>query len=112
MNKRIYFIVLTIIALAFFKGKYGSKQFNKKKWAEYPQERYRMTDNLIKSGILIGKTKEEVLNLLTDDCKQFSMENNSWMYYTKVKPGWRNADIEILDVFFNSGKVINVEIRK
>ena len=51
--------------MAVFKVKYGNKIFNKNEWAEFPQERFRMTEDLINSGTLIGKSKEEVRHLLT-----------------------------------------------
>lgn len=112
MRRWFYLILFLLISLISIKLNFGDRQFHKKAWAEFPQKRYRMTEDLIRSKILIGKTKEEVVKLLTNDSKQFKMQSNNWMYYTKVKPGWRNANIEILDIAFKSGIVINAKIRE
>lgn len=43
---------------------YPNIDFNKQKWDENQEKRYKMSKDIIKSEMLIGKTKEEVIELL------------------------------------------------
>lgn len=87
-------------------------KFDQKYWKENSDKRYRMSKNIVETKMLIGKSKDEIRGMLTDECKHCDKESNDWMYYTKVEKGWLDAEIEILDIKFKDEKVIEVSIRK
>jgi len=40
------------------------------------------------------------------------MASDEWMYFTKVESGWLDADIEILDIYYENGVVKTAENRQ
>jgi len=109
-NKLTKSFVLSIAI--FFIACSGDRKFEKLEWSKNPNERYKMTSDLIKSNLIIGMNKKNVRALLTDDCKYCSDESNSWMYYTKMEKGAPDPIFEILDIEFKNDTVSLVSIRK
>ena len=65
-----------------------------------------MSEDIIDSEMLIGKTKEEVINLLG---KGYSLYDDNWIaYYLGFVPGWIGIDPDVLDIYFKHGKVVRV----
>jgi hypothetical protein len=96
-----------IIMIWIFSVSYYPKtDFNKQKWNENKEERYKMSNDIIKSEILIGKTKEEVIELLGDDF--YSYDENHIAYDLGFVPGLFNIDPDVLDIYFEKSKVIKV----
>lgn len=86
--------------------------FDKDYWKKHPNERYKMADDIIGSKMLIGKNRQEVRFLLTDDCKDCDDDSDDWIYY--LGEGFHKLDRkwEVMDVQFKDNKVISVSIRK
>lgn len=84
---------------------YPDKPFNQQKWMANPSERYEMSQNLIESELLIGKTKIEVKELLGSVSYKYS--ENHWAYSIGFIPGI-TIDPSVLDVYFKNGKVVKV----
>ncbi len=85
---------------------YPKTDFNRQQWVENKEERYKMSDDIIKTDMLIGKTKKEVIDILGDD---FSMyKKNHLIYNLGFVPGLSNIDPDVLDICFENGKVIRV----
>lgn len=87
------------------------KKFNSEDWINNPSERYKMSEDLINSGLLKGKKKADIIRLLSKDTKEFDSISNEWMYYTKIGKGYPDAKIEILDLEFKNDTVHSVSIR-
>jgi hypothetical protein len=83
-----------------------SNEFNKIEWKSNIEERYKMSEDLIESKILIGKTKEEVIELLGNDYS--TNGENCISYYLGFVPGFANIDPDVLDINFENGKAISV----
>lgn len=83
---------------------YPSNDFNKEKWHEDIEKRYELSEDLIDSEILIGKTKKEVKKILGDTFQEWSADN--WSYYLGSRPGIMDPDY--LDIEFKDGKVVKV----
>ena len=64
----------------------------------------------VNSEMLIGKTKEEVIELLGDDF--YSYDENSIEYDLGFVPMLFNIDPDVLVIYFEKGKVIKVEQRQ
>ncbi|OYU85382.1 MAG: hypothetical protein CFE24_02445 [Flavobacterium sp. BFFFF2] len=90
----------------------SKKNFDKAEWKKIPSERYKMVDDLVSSKILIGRTKDEVKEILTADCKYCHNTSNNWMYYLGEGFNKRDFKWEILDVEFKNNKVIRVLLRE
>jgi amino acid transporter len=95
-------IVLWLFSMSY----YPSHDFNKQKWFADKEMRYELSEDIIESEMLIGKTKSEVRKLLGDDGN--SEESDHWSYYLGFRPGFANIDPDVLDIDFKEGKVIRV----
>lgn len=85
---------------------YPTDEFDKLAWESYPEERYKMSENIIESKMLIGKTKEEITELLGNDF--YSYSENHIAYGLGFVPGLFNIDPDVLDIYIENGKVIKV----
>ena len=52
------------LGAVFYKIDKENKKFTKEKWDEDISKRYKMADDLIRSGNLLGALREDVINLL------------------------------------------------
>lgn len=83
---------------------YSVRDFDKEKWNTDIEKRYEMTDDLIDNGKLIGKTKNEIKELLGQE--GVSSDSAQWTYYIGFKPGPFAIDPDVLEVAFKNGKVL------
>lgn len=100
----LYFggIMIWIFSVSY----YPKIDFNQQKWTENTEERYKMSDDIIKNKILIGKTKSEIIELLGEDFYKY--DENHIAYDLGFVPGLFNIDPDVLDIYFENGKVIKV----
>ena len=103
--------LLSIVIVIFLVSCERRLEFDKNYWKNHPNERYKMADDIVKTKMLIGKNKQDVRVLLTEDCKYCDDTNDNWMYY--LGEGFNKLDRkwEILDVEFQDEKVVSVSIR-
>ena len=80
--------------------------FDKQKWFADKEKRYELSEDIIDSKMLIGKTKSEVRQLLGDEGN--TDESDYWNYYLGFRPGFANIDPDVLDIEFKDGKVVKV----
>jgi hypothetical protein len=85
---------------------YPKTEFDRAKWLSEPGKRYRMSENMLASKMLIGKTKKEVSMLLGVDGVSFARDR--WTYDLGFLPGSFNIDSQELDIVFENYKVIKV----
>lgn len=85
---------------------YPTSDFDKNEWNSNVEERFIMSKDIIESEILIGKTREEVIQMLGND---FIKNNESEITYELGHvPGLFNIDPDYLDIKLENGKVISV----
>ncbi len=85
---------------------YPSNDFDKQEWETNMEERYKMSEDIMESKILIGKTKEEITELLGKDF--YSYNQNHIAYEIGFVPGLFKMDPDVLDIYFENGKVTKV----
>jgi hypothetical protein len=110
----VYFYVFYPI-LNIFSSYHNEKYFNSEAWIEEPSSRYEMTNNILESDTLIGKTKPEIQQLLgtyewlswNDSIKNH--DENLWNYALGMKPGAMNTKKECMTIIFKDDKVNNIE---
>lgn len=96
-----------LIMLWFFGMSYHpTSEFNKEKWFADKEQRYEMSEDIIKTKVLLGKTKSEIRQILGDEGN--TDESDYWSYYLGFRPGFANIDPDVLDIEFKNGKVIEV----
>ncbi len=102
------FIVYGALIVAWFAvvSYYPKREFNRNEWFADKENRYELSHNIIESEILLGKTKVEIIQLLGDEN---DVENNHWEYYLGFIPSIGGIDPDVLDVYFQDGKVVKVE---
>jgi type IV secretory pathway VirB6-like protein len=110
----VYFYVFYPI-LNIFSSYHHQKYFNSEVWIEKPSLRFEMTENILKSDTLIGKTKPEIQKLLgtyewlswNETIKNH--DENLWNYALGLKPGALNNKKECMTIVFKDGKVLDIE---
>ncbi|OIQ30305.1 MAG: hypothetical protein BM564_02730 [Bacteroidetes bacterium MedPE-SWsnd-G2] len=113
----IYFYVFYPL-INIFSSYHHQKYFNAVAWQESPALRYEMSDDLINSSVLIGKSTEDVQTQLgkyewlswNEALK--AHDSNQWNYGMGIEPGAFNEEKEILKVNFTNGTVSTVETYK
>jgi hypothetical protein len=80
--------------------------FNKNEWNSNVEERFKMSEDIIDSELLIGKTQEEAIQLLGKDF--ITVTRNEIIYGLGVAPGLFNIDPDYLSIKFENGTVVNV----
>lgn len=95
-------IVFILLAMSY----YPTHSFNKAEWLENQEKRYQLSDDIIGSNMLIGKTKAEVKQILGDEGNPD--ESDHWTYHLGYKPGFISIDPDVLDIDFKDGKVVKV----
>lgn len=98
--------VVIIFSWIFYISYYPSRDFNKIEWQRNEEKRYEYSEDIIESKILIGKTKEEVKDLLGDGVTE---DDNFLRYYLGTRPELFNIDPDFLEVIFENGKVVEVK---
>ena len=110
----VYFYVFYPI-LNIFSSYHHEKYFNAESWKEKPTLRYEMTDNILKTDTLIGRSKSEIQQLLgtyewlswNDSIKNH--DENLWNYALGLKPGAMNSKKECITLVFKNDKVTQIE---
>ena len=110
----VYFYVFYPF-INIFSNYHHLKYFNSETWTEQPALRYELSDDLIASETLLGKTKSEVKELLGtyewlgwNDAKK-AEDDSIWNYGLGIEPGAFNTEKECLKIRFNNHKVDAVE---
>lgn len=99
------FIYATIIFLWILSVEYYPKNhFDKQKWINDKDERYELSDDIINSKMLIGKTKFEIKALLGDEGNKTG--DNEWYYDLGFRPELTGIDPDNLEIDFKNGKVL------
>lgn len=100
--------VTIVLLIIYFISYYPSRNFDRKKWLTDKEKRYELSQDLIKSKILIGKSKIEVKQFLCD--KEDNQDQfDTWDFGLGYRPGLFNIDPDYLEIEFKNKKVINVE---
>jgi hypothetical protein len=101
-------IYVGLISLFVFSASYYPNcDFDKQKWSADKDKRYELSKDIIKSKILIGKSKDQVRQLLGDEDNSDSL--NVWTFGLGIKPELLNIDDSYLQVEFENDTVVNVE---
>ncbi len=99
-------LVLSLISVLTY---YPDKKFDAEAWKHNAERRYEMSHDLIESNILIGKNRQEVLQLLGGESSL--MDREVWIYFLGHAPGGLNIDPDILEIVFENGVVVSVRRR-
>lgn len=97
-----------------FSDYHHQKYFNSEAWNEKPALRYELSDDMIASEVLIGKTKAEIESLLgthewltwNDSLK--AHDSNRWNYALGIEPGAFNIKKECLEIYFEDDHVLDL----
>ncbi|WP_299150001.1 hypothetical protein [uncultured Dokdonia sp.] len=95
-----------VFLFIFWISYYPSNNFDQQLWKSMPEERYKMSEDLVEGKELIGKTKQEVIELLGSEYSSYS--KNHMAYYIGFVPGLFNIDPDVLNIYFEDSKVVKV----
>ena len=85
---------------------YPTNDFDKSEWNSNIEKRYKMSEDIIASKMLIGKTQEEVIQ--TWGANFSSNNENRITYELGFVPGLFNIDPDYMEIKLENGKVISV----
>jgi hypothetical protein len=97
-------LVACWVAIASY---YPKQEFDRTKWLADKEKRYEMSKDIIDTKLLIGKSKSEVKQLLGEEGSN-SNANDDWSYYLGYVPAIFGIDYDVLDIYFEDGKVVRV----
>ena len=92
------------------------KSFNEAAWIEKPGLRYEMIDTMIDTDFLIGKSKQEVADLLGEvqwlswDFEQNKYNTNAWNYGLGLLPGAFKTTKQDVEILFENDRVIALKL--
>ena len=105
-NKKTTFCYVILFFITFHGCNKKNKIFNSNEWKKNLNQRYLMTDDLIKSKLLMNKSKEFVLMILGNDFELGPCD--SCIGYSTLNPNQSfSIDHEVLAVFLDSNNVVN-----
>lgn len=96
-------VMLWILSMSY----YPTHDFDKEKWFSDKETRYELSEDIIESEMLIGRTKSEVRQILGNENN--SDQSDHWSYYLGFRPGLFSIDPDVLNIEFRDGKVIRVQ---
>ena len=109
----VYFYVFYPF-INIFSSYHHKKYFNSDAWQTKPALRYEMSEDIIHSNLLSGKSKGDIENLLGksswygwDDSLKINSPNK-WNYNLGFKPGAFNKNQECLEIEFKNDPVKHV----
>lgn len=83
------------------------RDFSQEKWFSDKQSRHEMKENLMKSRLLEGKTKEEVVNILGGPT--WGDTTNVWRYDMGTSSAGFGWKFHTLNITFENGQAARVE---
>jgi hypothetical protein len=95
-----------IMLLIFYMCYYPKNDFDRKEWFANKQVRYRMSGSIIKSKMLVGKTKEQVRAILGE--QEHVSNSDKWYYDLGLLPGFA-MDSDHLYILFKNDKVVDAK---
>lgn len=105
----LYVLFIAIWAITAFY--YPSRDFDKQKWSYDVDTRYEFSESIVDSELLIGKSKNEVQEILGKP--DGWVEESFWEYVLGYKPGIMGSiDPTLLIITFENDKVIKVVERE
>lgn len=102
-------VIYVVLVLAFFNGlaNESKKSFDKESWFAEKNRRFEMRDDIVTSGVFIGKNKTEVLEALGQP--EENVINNVWKYYLGTSSAVFGVQHNYIILTFNNGKVSHLE---
>ena len=108
MFKKIVFVFIVALGLALVLMTALESSFDEKLWKEDPLNRYKMSKDLVESGMLVGKSRQEVLQLLgMSDASTYNGKPHL-LYKMGKSPSFFDSQEEVLVVIFRDSLVTNV----
>ncbi|MAX81791.1 MAG: hypothetical protein CL843_16635 [Crocinitomicaceae bacterium] len=95
-------IFIWILSISY----YPEHDFDQVEWSSNIEERYTMSEDIIESKMLIGKTHEQIIEILGTDYS--SNNENRITYELGHVPGLFNIDPDYLDIKLENGIVVRV----
>ncbi|MBQ7824465.1 MAG: hypothetical protein IJ338_09925 [Bacteroidaceae bacterium] len=102
---------LIILAVLFYINSASDRVFDRDWWLNNSNKRYEMAGDIINSGMLLGKTKQEVISLLGSDYVDSGNNDVSSIGYDLgFSSEAMNLPDKMLNIEFDGDKVINVSV--
>jgi hypothetical protein len=108
----VYSLFAAIFLSFLFYEYHPELKFNSIEWSENKNDRHHMRKDLIESELLIGKTKNEVIEILGKPENNFKVDLDTlknWNYSMGNEGHGMGWKFHYLDLYFNNGKIDSIK---
>ncbi len=85
-------------------------RFTRERWDRDPEKRYTMARSIVRSKVLVGKTEEEIAELLGECGKYTSLSDSSHrVYMLGTQYGLMTANTYYLEIVMEEGRAVFIE---
>jgi len=108
----VYSLFVAIFFSFIFYENHPESKFNSIKWNENKSDRHHMRKDLIESKLLIGKTKNEVIEILGKPENNFKVGMDTlknWNYSMGSEGHGMGWKFHNLDLYFKNGKIYSIK---
>jgi len=104
----LIFFLAFIISMSFFY--FFEERFDSENWKTQHSKRYKMANDIVEEKLLLGKTKDDLIQLLgKPDFSEFN-NDNTFIYHLGTPPSFFDAEPQQLVVKFNNEIVVGVAV--
>lgn len=105
---KVLLVLFSAALIASFLIWVFEERFNEKSWSANPSMRYQMADDIIDSDMLIGKSKEDVIELLGLPYKSNLFGKDNIAYRLGRPPSFSESKRTILIIDFELDHAVQV----
>lgn len=106
-DKVILFFFAAFVITSYFTWLF-EEQFDESEWHSSPSQRYKMADEIIDSELFIGKSKDEIIEVLGEPVDPIYSEKDILNYKIGTPPSFSKHKREELIIVFEDSVVIEV----
>lgn len=105
---KVLFVFFAAILIGSFLIWTFEERFDEKAWRANPEKRYQMVDDIIDSDLLIGKSKEDIIELLGSPYNTNLYGKDNFAYRLGRPPSFSESKRTILIVDFELDHAVQV----
>jgi len=113
LTPAVYYVIVGVFFSILFYEYHPELKFNSIEWSENKSERHHMKKDLIESEILIGKSKNEIVEILGVPENNIKVELDTiknWNYYMGSEGHGMGWKFHSLELYFEKGSVLTVKL--
>nr|WP_321221787.1 hypothetical protein [uncultured Psychroserpens sp.] len=99
---KVILFFFAVFSIGLFFNWVFEEQFDEKVWHSNPSRRYKMADDIIDDEIFIGKSKQDIIEVLGEPVDPLQSEKDILNYKIGTPPSFRELKREELIIVFEN----------